>query len=1491
LRLEPLEDRLAPAVITVTSNADTIAVDGLATLREAITSINNQADVNGDVTLNRVGNYASLAGGTPDVINFNIPGSGVKTIAVSGTPEPTITRPLTINGYTETGASANTLANADNAVILIRLDGAAAGSGSNALTLGTGSAGSTIRGLDITNFQGNGIVIQSNGNTIAGNFVGVDPAGTTRMPNGSYPNSGAGILIISASNNQIGSTNPADRNVASGNALDGIHVEGTLTSPATGNIIQGNFVGVAADGHSSVGNRTEPAPAPGTPEGNNLFGIEISGGNMNTVGGTAAGARNVVGFNGAGIEVDNGGQQNIIQGNFSGVGADGVTPAGNLLHGIVLRSSGTLGAPLGPGQTNEPPVSNNLIGGTAAGAGNVVEFNGTGGIAIFGNPLPNNPTPQPNNGNAIEGNSVFENGRGYLTASSKPLALLGIDLTNQFIFPRDDGFTPNDMGHPTGTPPGTLPAHGHPSEPNNFQNFPVLTSAFEDGTGKTDITGTLQMLSPSTPAGTTFRIEFFANDPDPLNLPAEGQQFLGFVNATTDASGKATFSASLNVPVASNRIFTATATDPVGNTSEFSNPLPFSTSLFSTDLLQFSGSITANALPTSIVRASDGNFWFTEFGNNALGRITPSGLVTEFSLASLGTNTGPLDLVSDTANGFIYFTMNNTGRIARINPMAGSDMAILASESQSAVVPSGAGAGVGGITVGPDGNLWFTETNVDKIAKINPTLTTVNEFSTGIMAGSAPSNIVTGPDGALWFTETNNGATGAIGRITTAGTVTNEFLLPGTGANNDPEDITVGPDDNLWFTEAGTSRIGRITTAGVISTFALPAGSNPQGITSGPFGHLYFAETGRDLIGSITTSGVITELGRLPSGSQPTDVTAGGNNALWFTEAGNNGNTIGRFFGLSPQERAVQAMYIDALGRAGSMPELDEWASLLPAGAASLTPVVASGIEGSPEARDRLAKGWYTTYLGRSAVGGEEMGWVNLLLAGQSEEQVLSGILGSTEFFNRAQSLIGGSDANSNFVQALYQLLPGRTGSAGEVAGWVNDLQSGARTRQGVAFGFLSSPEYRTDVVAGDYIHLLHRTGSQAEISGWVNSGFDALHIRVGIESSAEHFGLVVSNDYFSGPPADLVTGRPPTFAGVTTINDVFAFVSPSNAANTVLIFNFQPFPGALTPSTADPNLTYDIHVDNSNPLDAIDNLDFQVTYGAPDANGVQSVTLRGLPSGKFPPNGILAQGSTGQNIPIAGGGMFRSGIQDEPGYFDAGAFSRAVAAGDLTQFPQAAGKAKDFYGPNGNTFSIIIEIPSKVLTPTANGIIGVWATISKNGTQISRMGRPLIDAALIPPVPRNNLSQGDLQAAFEAGQPSTDVANFTNAMDSVLTNPKFYFKKTSTTIPSDATILSLLLPDMLVFQIGNTAGYGTVISTAPNHYLGNGRKLTDPVVDTTLGLLIAPGVVENVPDDNGFRVTDGTTEPVSGKNRAIAFPYIGAANLPLDGPGTLPNP
>src|SRR5205807_1696792 len=97
--------------------------------------------------------------------------------------------------------------------------------------------------------------------------------------------------------------------------------------------------------------------------------------------------------------------------------------------------------PLGPGQPNEPGVQNNLIGGVGSGNGNTVAFNGSGGIAVYGNPVATNG--DQNSGNTIEDNSIYLNGR-----SSISTPLLGIDLTNSFPFPKDDGVTPNDSkGH------------------------------------------------------------------------------------------------------------------------------------------------------------------------------------------------------------------------------------------------------------------------------------------------------------------------------------------------------------------------------------------------------------------------------------------------------------------------------------------------------------------------------------------------------------------------------------------------------------------------------------------------------------------------------------------------------------------------------------------------------------------------------------------------------------------------------------------------------------------------------------------------------------------------------------------------------------------------------------------------------------------------------------------------------------------------------------
>src|SRR6478735_8560679 len=107
-RLQRLEDKLAPAVITVTGTGDTIAVDGVVTLREAITSANNNADVNSDVAA--IGAYG------PDTIQFHMLGSGIQTISPTSALPP-ISGALTIDGYTQPGASPNGLTVGDNAVL------------------------------------------------------------------------------------------------------------------------------------------------------------------------------------------------------------------------------------------------------------------------------------------------------------------------------------------------------------------------------------------------------------------------------------------------------------------------------------------------------------------------------------------------------------------------------------------------------------------------------------------------------------------------------------------------------------------------------------------------------------------------------------------------------------------------------------------------------------------------------------------------------------------------------------------------------------------------------------------------------------------------------------------------------------------------------------------------------------------------------------------------------------------------------------------------------------------------------------------------------------------------------------------------------------------------------------------------------------------------------------------------------------------------------
>jgi virginiamycin B lyase len=186
-----------------------------------------------------------------------------------------------------------------------------------------------------------------------------------------------------------------------------------------------------------------------------------------------------------------------------------------------------------------------------------------------------------------------------------------------------------------------------------------------------------------------------------------------------------------------------------------------------------------------------------------------------------------------------------------------------------------ANSGPNGITAGPDGALWFTEQNSNKIGRIT-TSGSIREFR---LPGpeKSPTEIASGPDGALWFPEPANGQ---VGRITTAGAVSEFYVSEGAGQ------ITTGPDGALWFNEY--SDIGRITTGGAVSEFA--ASGHPRGIAAGPDGALWFTQIGALQIGRITTGGAISEFAVPTVARLLGHNTAGPHGALWFIET----NGIGR---------------------------------------------------------------------------------------------------------------------------------------------------------------------------------------------------------------------------------------------------------------------------------------------------------------------------------------------------------------------------------------------------------------------------------------------------------------------------------------------------------------------------------------------------------------------------------------------------------------------
>ena len=613
---------------------------------------------------------------TGATITFSIPGTDANcsstTHVCTITPQtvlPTISSTVTIDGYTQPGTSANTLANGDNAVIRIALSGTTVESTQNLLAgLTIAASNCIVRGLAIAGFYEQILISSGSGNLISGNFLGTNASGTAVVTTG-YTGANLGVSVQSA-NNTIGGTSAAARNVI------GVRSNGVENgSSATGTLIQGNFIGtdhtgtvgflvgnsgVHDNGANSVtiggtvsgarnvisGNSGDGLDITGSfvvIEGNfigtdvtgtnavgNNSGVSICGSCMNDkIGGRTAAARNIISGNrNTGLAVS--GSSHTVQGNFIGTDVTGTkavpngnggvdlsagTPTGILIGGVtaipgkppgnvISGNSGGSGVGLtffgaqhcsaegniiGADVTGKMPLGNtgggvlivgssNVVGGTSADTGNLIAYNGaasnSAGVAVTGS---------TNVNNSIHDNSIFSNTR------------LGIDLGA-------DGVTAND---PCDVDTG----------PNNFQNYPVLTTASSNGIS-TIVQGTL-----NSKASTTFQIEFFANDLCDPSGNGQGQTFLGTTSVTTNSSCNATINVTL--PAASittvtsslnpstqgtavtftatvrsattgtaGKRITATATDPSGNTSEFSN------CVLST--------MTTTATPTGTVTFKDG---------------------------------------------------------------------------------------------------------------------------------------------------------------------------------------------------------------------------------------------------------------------------------------------------------------------------------------------------------------------------------------------------------------------------------------------------------------------------------------------------------------------------------------------------------------------------------------------------------------------------------------------------------------------------------------------------------------------------------------------------------------------------------------------------------------------------------------------------------------------------------------------------------------------
>jgi len=692
----------------------------------------------------------------------------------------------TLTGVTQPPASPNTLIQGGNAVLKIEIDGALAGQGPVGVNLSNGAT--TVRGLILTGFNavqapdaatlgGDGILIDSSSNLVEGNFSGVDYTGATAKPNTT------GVADFGSSNT-IGGTTPQARNLLSANALANL-TSAAVSTPGT-EFFQGNYSGTDRTGKIALGGGIAIAgqamtiggtsagagnlisgggntsglalqyvsPNSFTPDNNivqsnyigvdvtgaaalpNASGLGISSGNMNLIGGTTPAARNIISGNGGdGVQVYNAADQNLIQGNYIGLDVSGTVKLGNMGDGINHTGlNGTVNA------------AQTLIGGEAANAGNVISNNALSGIelggatadvfglagsTVLGNRIGTDPTRITAMGNQGAGILIDQGGSYFFIGNTDTPA------TNTIANNLGDGVTvdPATGNIYLGIPVGSNSVTNNLMYSNGGAGLRIA-SGVDNLASENSIYSNAQLGIDIDAAG------HLANSS--CNSPNSGANNLQNAPVLTPANGATTY-------------ISATATDPNGNTSEFSNCAAMG---FQSGSLNIVGTLNSYANTTFRV----------EFFQNPACDVSGYGQGKTFLTAkAITTNAGcfaPINVLTNLTNADLSVNVGYNSALTTIYTSPGASFTYL-----TTVTNNGSASAA---------NVLLTEPF--------PSTLTVNSVSIeqgtcGTSSNTVTCNIGTMPSGTT-ATATITATVNAAGDLSTTATVSSSTADPNPANNS-----------------------------------------------------------------------------------------------------------------------------------------------------------------------------------------------------------------------------------------------------------------------------------------------------------------------------------------------------------------------------------------------------------------------------------------------------------------------------------------------------------------------------------------------------------------------------------------------------------------------------------------------------------------------------------------------------------------------------------